>query len=128
MTGSTTKNATYVGLGLNSSATQLGFDNIDDDALAHSANRYDVPNEDLFFLQYLARDCKGEKLEALTAGSPCNSIGDQLPDCPDPADLTCAELVLSLRDYLLPNSQRGPAPELTLSPLVIPLQRPQEAE
>jgi hypothetical protein len=121
--GTQTGNATYVGLGLNSSLTQLGFDNIEDYKLAHSANAYDVPNHDRFFLQYFARDCTG--LEALTAGSPCYSIGDQLPDCPDPGDLMCATLVLSLRNYLLPGSQRGPAPELTLNPLVITLQRPQ---
>jgi hypothetical protein len=124
--GTQTDNATYVGLGLNSSVTQLGFANIDDDKLAGSANGYDVPNHDRFFLQYFARDCTG--LEALTAGSHCYSIGAQLPDCPDPTDLTCAMLVLSLRDYLLPGSQpgsqRGPEPKLTLNPLFIPLQRP----
>jgi hypothetical protein len=122
--GTRSKNATYVGLGLNSSVTQLGFHNIDDDTLAGSAGGYDVPNRDRFFLHYFARDCKGAQLEALTAGSPCYSIGDQLPDCPDPDDLGCAELVLSLRNYLLPGSQRGPAPELTLNPVVITLQKP----
>jgi hypothetical protein len=126
--GTQTGNATYVGLGLNSSVTQLGFANIDDDYLAGTANGYDVPNRDRFFLQYFARDCKGERLEALTAGSRCYSIGDQLPECPDPDDLGCTMLVLSLRNYLLPDSQRGPAPELTLNPVVIPLQRPQETE
>lgn len=83
---------------------------------------YDVPNPERFFLQYFARDCTG--LEALTAGSHCYSIGAQLPDCPDPDDLTCPMLALSLRDYLLPSAQRGPAPELKLNPVVIPLQRP----
>jgi hypothetical protein len=126
--GTQTGNATYVGLGLNSSVTQLGFDNIDDGTLAGSADGYVVPNRDRFFIQYFTRDCTGAKLEALTAGSLCYSIGDQLPDCPNPTDLTCAELVLSVRDYLLPGSQRGAAPELTLNPLVIPLQRPQETE
>ena len=122
--GTQTGNATYVGLGLNSSVTQLGFANIEDDKLAGSAAEYAaaVPNHDRFFLQYFARDCTG--LDALTGGNHCYAIGDQLPDCPDPADLTCAMLVLSVRDYLLPGSQRGPAPELTLNPLVIPLQRP----
>ena len=119
--GTQTGNATYVGLGLNSSVTQLGFDNIDDDTLAGTADGYDVPNHDRFFLQYFARDCTG--LKALTEGSHCYSIGDQLPDCADPADLSCAMLVLSVRNYLLPGSERGPAPELTLNPLVIPLQR-----
>jgi hypothetical protein len=120
--GTQTGNATYAGLGLNSSVTQLGFANIDDDQLAGTANGYNVPHRDRFFLQYFARDCTG--LETLTAGSHCYSIGDQLPDCPDPTDLTCTMLVLSLRNYLLPGSQRGPAPELTLNPVFIPLQRP----
>ena len=38
--GTQTGNATYVGLGLNSSVTQLGFANIDDDTLAGSADGY----------------------------------------------------------------------------------------
>ncbi len=120
--GTQTGNATYAGLGLNSSVTQLGFANIDDDTLTGTANGFGVPNQDRFFLQYFARDCTG--LETLTAGSHCYSIGDQLPDCPDPDDLTCAMLGLTLRAYLLPGSQRGPAPELTLNPVFIPLQRP----
>jgi hypothetical protein len=126
--GTRTGNATYVGLGLNSSATQEGFANIEDDTLAGTADGYDVPNHARFFVQYFARDCKHENLETLTAGSHCYSVGDQLPDCADPADMSCAMLVLSMRNYLLPDSRRGPLPELTLSPLVIPLQRPQETE
>ena len=125
--GTQTGNATYVGLGLNVSTTQLGFDNIEDFKLAGTANRYPaVPNHDRFFLQYFARDCTG--LETLTEGSYCYSVGNKLPDCPDTDDLTCAMLVLSVRNYLFPGSQRGPAPELTLNPLVITLQRPQEPE
>lgn len=31
---------------------------------------------------------------------------------------------ITLRDYLLPDSQRGPVPELTLNPMAIALQRP----
>ena len=122
--GTQTGNATYVGLGLNVSTTQLGFDNIEDYNLAGTANRYTaVPNHERFFLQYFARDCTD--LEDLTAGSNCYSIGDQLPNCYDPTDPTCAMLVLSVRNYLFPSSQRGPAPEFTLNPLFIPLQRPQ---
>lgn len=120
--GTQTGNASYMGLSLNSSLTQVGFDNISDDTLVGSADGYDVPNHGKLFLQYLARDCTG--LEALTAGSHCYSIGDLLPDCYDTADLTCSMLGLSVRNYLLPGTQRGPAPELTLSPRVIPLQRP----
>jgi hypothetical protein len=124
--GIQTKNATYVGLGLNSSQTQLGFHNIDDDKLAGTANAYDVPNHEVFFLQYFARDCEGFK--SLTEGSQCFSIGDLLPRCYDREDPECAMLVLSLRSYLLPDSHRGPAPELTLSPRLIPLQAPPETE
>ena len=120
--GTQTGNATYVGLGLNSSLLKLGFDNISDEELAGSAEGYDVPNHSRFFLQYFARDCTG--LEALTAGSLCYSIGDRLPVCYDPGDLGCAMLVLSVRNYILPGTQRGPAAELTLSPRVIVLQRP----
>jgi hypothetical protein len=95
--------------------------------LAGTANEYTaVPNHDRFFLQYFARDCTG--LETLTGDSPCYSIGDQLPDCPDPDDLTCTMLALSHRNYLFPGSERGPAPELTLNPLFITLQNPQETE
>jgi hypothetical protein len=105
--GTQTGNATYVGLGLNSSLTKPGFANIDDDTLKDTANRYrDVPNHELFFLQYFARDC--ERIKALTRGSHCYSIGDQLPYCPDPDDFTCAELGLALRNYLLPSLHRGP--------------------
>ncbi len=120
--GTRTGNATYVGLGLNESLTQLGFDNISDEQLAGSADGYDVPNHDQLFIQYFARDCTG--LEGLTAGSHCYSIGDRLPACYDPTDLSCSMLALSVRNYILPGTQRGPAPELTLNPRVIPLQRP----
>ena len=128
--GIQTDNATYVGLGLNSSANQLGFDNIEDDTLAGTANEYtDVPNHDRFFLYYFARDCTVLDTDV---ASHCYSIGNKLPDCPDPnpdpKDLECTMLVLSLRNYLFPSSKRGPAPELTLNPLVITLQRPQETE
>jgi len=120
--GTQTGNATYVGLGLNSSVNQLGFANIDDDTLAGSADDYDVLNHNRLYIQYFARDCTG--LESLTAGSQCYSIGDKLPDCTDPTDMTCAMLVLSVRNYLFPGSQRGPASALMLNPRVIPLQRP----
>ncbi len=120
--GTRTGNATYVGLGLNESLTQLGFDNISDAELAGSADGYDVSNRDKFFIQYFARDCTG--LEDLTAGSRCYSIGDQLPACYDPADLSCSMLALSMRNYILPGTQRGPAPAFLLSPRLIALQRP----
>lgn len=101
---------------------KFDYNNIDGESLAGSADEYEVPNQDQLFIQYFARDCTG--LEDLTAGSQCYSIGDMFPDCYDPADLTCDMLVLTLRDYILPGAQRGPAPELTISPRTIFLQRP----
>ena len=120
--GTQTGNATYVGLGLNSSLTQLGFDNIDDDKLAGIRERITMCPTTISSSSSISPGTARAKLEALTAGSHCYSIGDQLPDCYDPADPTCAMLGLSVRNYLLPGSQRGPAPELTLSPRFIPLQ------
>ena len=117
-----TDNATYVALGLNSSLTKLGFANIDDDHLVGTANGYAVPNPELFFLQYFARDCAD--IKELTAGSQCYSIKNQLPDCYDINDLSCAMLSLSVRDYIFPGSTRGPKPESIPSPRVIPLQKP----
>lgn len=119
--GTETGNATYVGLGLNDSVNKLGFDNIEDDTLAGSANVYPVPNRERLYLQYFARDCEG--IKTLTEGSHCYKIGDKLPYCDDPTDISCSELVLSLRSYLFPESQRGPDPALTLRPVVIRLQK-----
>lgn len=115
-----TENATYVGLGLNSSLTQLGFANIEDVQLAGSADEFDSSGR--FFLHYFARDCTD--IETLTEGSLCYSIGDQLPYCTDPEDLACATLVLTVRDYLFPGTQRGPLPANTLTPEIIQLQKP----
>jgi hypothetical protein len=120
--GTTTANATYVGLGLNSSLRKLGFDNISDEELEGSANEYlQVPNHDKFFVQYVARDCSG--LETLT-GARCYSVLDRLSECTDPADLGCDMLVVSVRGYLRPGTRRGAAPALALTPMVIRLDRP----
>jgi hypothetical protein len=119
--GTETGNATYVGLGLNDSLTQMGFDNIDDGMLAGSASALGVPNHERLYLQYFARDC--ERIKSLTEGSDCYAIGDKLPYCDDPDDPSCSVLVLSVRNYLFPGSQRGPDPELTQRPVVIRLQR-----
>jgi hypothetical protein len=116
-----TNNATYVGLGLNSSLRQLGFYNISNEELAGSADGYtrDVPS-DKFFVQYFARDCTG--LESKTGGH-CNSIGDQLPKCYEVKDVTCDMLNLSLRGYIRPGTQRGADPASVLNSRIIPLKR-----
>lgn len=121
-----TDNATYVGLGLNMSVNQWGFDNISDDRLAGSATGYSnaVPS-DKFFVQYFARDCTG-LAKQLPAGTTfnCYSIGDKLPYCTDSADLTCNMLVLSLRGYIRPGTQRGSDKNSVLNSRYILLNRP----
>jgi len=121
-----THNATYVGLGLNSSVKQLGFDNISDERLAGSATGYSdaVPGEK-FFVQYFARDCNG-LAEQLPAGVSfrCYSIGDKLPYCYDSSDLECDMLVLSLRGYLRPGTQRATDKNSVLISRLIRLKRP----
>lgn len=121
-----TGNATYVGLGLNSSVKQLGFDNISDEELAGSASGYSnaVPS-DKFFVQYFARDCSG-LAEQLPAGVSfrCRSIGDTLPYCYDTSDLQCDMLVLSLRGYLRPGTKRATDKNSILNARLIRLNRP----
>jgi hypothetical protein len=116
-----THNATYVGLGLNSSLKQLGFDNISGNELAGSAHGYTraVPS-DKFFVQYFARDCSG--LESRTGGH-CYSIGDKLPWCYDKTDLACDMLNLSLRGYIRPGTQRATDPTSVLNSKLILLDR-----
>jgi hypothetical protein len=121
-----TKNATYVGLGLNSSVKQLGFDNISDEDLAGSATGYsDAVPSDKFFVQYFARDCSG-LAEQLPAGVSfrCYSIGDTLPYCYDSSDLQCDMLGLSLRGYLRPGTQRATGKNSVLNSRIIRLTRP----
>lgn len=122
-----TGNATYVGLGLNSTLKKKGFDNLSnhdliDTALAYSST---VSNTEQIYLYYFTRDCSG--LEELTDGK-CISIAsteeDGLPFCANPNDPTCTFLQLSVRDYIRPGTQRGPDAAGTLPPLLLTLQRP----
>jgi hypothetical protein len=122
-----THNATYVALGLNSSVYQLGFDNISDEDLAGSATGYSnaVPKHK-FFVQYFARDCSG-LAEHLPAGVTfhCYSIEDKLQsDCNDPKDVKCDMLVLSLRGYIHPGTQRAADKDSVLNSRYIRLNRP----
>lgn len=120
-----TNNATYVGLGLNSSVKQLGFDNISGDKLAGSAYGYTsaIPSE-MFFVQYFARDCTGlrDRLPSDVTFN-CYPIGDKLPWCQDKTDPGCDMLNLSLRGYIRPTTQRATDPASVLSTRFIVLKR-----
>jgi hypothetical protein len=122
-----TDNATYVGLGLNSSKRQLGFHNITDEYLKDSATGYSnaVPS-DKFFVQYFARNCTG-LAEQLPAGVTfhCESIKDKVPDCNDLNDPKCDDmLVLSLRGYMRPGTQRASDKNSVLKSRIIVLKKP----
>jgi hypothetical protein len=71
------------------------------------------------------RDCSG-LAEHLPAGVTfhCYSIKDKLPYCYDAADLTCNMLVLSLRGYIRPETQRATDKNSVLNSKYILLTRP----
>lgn len=124
--GTATDNATYVGLGSNMSKQQLGFANLSNEDLKDSATGYSeaVPSEK-FFVTYFARDCK--KLEGQLpagVGFNCSSIGDTLPYCYTVADPDCNMLVLSLRDYIRPGTERAADKDSMLKPRFIYLTIP----
>jgi hypothetical protein len=122
--GTQTGNATYVGLGLNSTPRLLGFDNRADEDLANSAKSYAeaVNNTEKFFVYYFTRDCDG--LKQFTDGYCLELSNDDLPLCSDPTTPACNKLTLSIRDYMPLGSQRGPDSNYILPAWVIPLQRP----
>lgn len=122
--GTQTGNATYVGLGLTSSIRLLGFDNLSDTDLLNTASPYaaQVDNTDQFFVYYFTRDCSG--LDGLTDGNCLEISLEDIPVCTDPSFQSCDKLSLSLRDYLYPNTRRGPNDFYKLATLVIPLDIP----
>jgi hypothetical protein len=123
--GTETGNATYVGLGLNSSTKKKGFDNLSQIELKNTANEFasGVPTDTAkLFVYYFARSCAG--LDAYTSGH-CREIPeDEIPVCTDPTGAGCDKLTISLRDYIKPGTQRGPDAALTLPPMVLKLHKP----
>jgi len=122
--GTVTGNATYVGLGLNSSLRQQGLDNVSSSQLVNTALAFSttVTNTEQLYLYYFTRDCSG--LEGLT-GANCLSVPtSELPSCVNPSDPKCDRLVFSLRDYIRPGTHRGPDAAVTLPPMLLRLRRP----
>jgi hypothetical protein len=114
--GTETDNATYVGLSLNRASMLEGIENLSDKVLTGTASAYsgEVPNAGKFFLYYFTRNCSG--LESLTNGN-CYQID---PSLIGPGD----RLVLVVRDYLRPGTERGPDSSLLLLPKGLLLHRP----
>jgi hypothetical protein len=123
--GTETGNATYVGLGLNSSTKKKGFSNLSEIELEDTANEFAsgvLTDTAKLFVYYFARSCAG--LAAYTSGH-CREIPEsEIPVCTDPAGAGCDKLTISLRDYIKPGTQRGPDTALTLPPMVLKLHRP----
>lgn len=114
--GTKTKNATYVGLGVNQKSVLKGVANLFDEDLDGTADEYaeEVGNTDKLYLYYFTRDCSG--LEELTGGH-CFSLPEKLIPQGD-------QFVLSVRDYIAQGTQRGPDSSLVLPPMAIKLKRP----
>jgi len=114
--GTKTKNATYVGFGVNQRSVLKGVANLFDEDLDGTANEYAkaVGNTDKLYLYYFTRDCSG--LENLTDGH-CFSLPEKLIPSGD-------QFVFSVRDYIAKGTQRGPDSSLVLPPTVIKLKRP----
>jgi len=113
--GTETGNATYVGFGINQKSKLKGVANLFDEKLKGTANGYagKVSNTGKFYLYYFTRDCSG--LGGLTDGH-CVSLKDYIPQND--------QFVFSVRDYIKPDTQRGPDSSLVLPSMVIKLQRP----
>jgi len=115
--GTETGNATYVGLGINQASLLLGIANLSDGDLKGTANAYssDVNNTDKFYLYYFTRDCSG--LDDLTGGHCFPLPATMIP----PGD----HFALSVRDYVKPDTERGPDSSLVLLPMMLKLKRPE---
>lgn len=115
--GTETGNATYVGFGINQTSRLLGVANLSDKDLKGTANFYEgeVDQAGKFYLYYFTRDCSG--LEELT-GKNCFSI-------PETMILRGDFAALSVRDYVKPETQRGPDSSLVLPSMVLQLRRPE---
>lgn len=114
--GTETGNATYVGLSINRASLLEGIQNLSDKVLAGTASAYagEVSNASKFYLYYFTRNCSG--LESFTNGN-CFQIDEAMIA---PGD----RLVLVIRDYLRPGTERGPDSSLLLLPKGIVLHRP----
>lgn len=122
--GTTTGNATYVGLSVNYSLTKKGVANINNEQLEDTALEFagTVNNTDKYYVYYFTRDCFG--LEALTGGH-CLSVSEgMIPPCSPAATEPCGYLKLVQREYIRPGTQRGPNSTLILLPRILKLQRP----
>ena len=122
--GTTTDNATYVGLSVNYSLTQKGVANINSEQLQDTALEFagTVNNTDKYYVYYFTRDCSG--LEALTGGHCLSVTEAMIPPCSAGATEPCGYVKLVQREYIRPGTQRGPDSNLILLPQILKMSRP----
>jgi len=118
-----TGNATYVGLSVNDASLLKGVLNVEDTTLKGSANSYhsEVPDPVLlekFFVRFFTRDC--DAIADLTDGACTTITEDMVPlagddEAPGDPDLH-GMFSMAVRAYVVPESERGPDPQLQLPP------------
>jgi hypothetical protein len=119
-----TGNATYVGLSANDAAIMGGVPNgtLLDTSLNGSAEVYapTVANTGKFFVRYFTSNCAA--LEDVPGGTAnCTQISGMSTQG-DPA--LQGKIIISLRDYITPGTQRGPDSSKLLRPRILTFTQP----
>jgi hypothetical protein len=106
--GTATGNATYSSLSINRLPELVGTSNLSDEDLAGTASAFSsmVGNTDKLYLKYFARDCKNLQ--------NCHQVTEQMVPRGD-------SLKVVQRNYVVPGSTRGPAPDRVVNPRLIVL-------
>jgi hypothetical protein len=125
-----TGNATYVGLGVNDASMLVGVSNTLDTDLQGSARSYaaTVKHTGKFYVHYFSRHC--EPLNDLPgAVKNCTEITPQMVprrgDTTAPGDPALHGMFMaSLRDYIVPGTERGPDSSKLLPPRIIAFTKP----
>lgn len=114
--GTETGNATYVGLSINQMSLFQGVMNIPNEHLKGTAAGYseEVDNTDKLFLVYFTRDCSG--LQDIT--------DDHCVEIPTTLIPEGDSIVVGVRDYIMPGTQRAPDSALVLPSRALRLQWP----
>jgi hypothetical protein len=128
-----TGNATYVGMGVNDASTFYAPANVGDMTLKGSADSYadTVENTGMFYVHFFTRNCETLKdlLPVDRFQYDCTEIDEQMvPRKGDTNALGDPNLhgfiQIGLRDYVAPNTQRGPDSSQLLTPRILSFTQP----
>lgn len=126
-----TRNATYVGLGVNDASTFFAPANIGEMTLKGSADGYaaTVENTGMFFVHFFTRTCSAlDNLLPPERSKDCTEIDYQMVpmegDTTAPGDPALHGMFqIGLRDYVATGTQRGPDSSLLLNPRILTFRR-----